>query len=54
MEETKNELSVDMSSLTGESLPVSKRKGDEVWSSSIVKQGQVRRFVCVCHDNYPF
>lgn len=41
MEETKNELSVDMSALTGESLPVSKHKGDEVWSSSIVKQGQM-------------
>ena len=40
-EETKGELSVDMSALTGESLPVMKRKNDEVWSSSIVKQGQV-------------
>ncbi|ORX43851.1 plasma-membrane proton-efflux P-type ATPase [Hesseltinella vesiculosa] len=34
------ELQIDQSALTGESLPVSKRKGDTVYSSSIVKQGQ--------------
>ncbi len=34
-------LSVDQSALTGESLPVSKRVGDEAFSSTIVKQGEV-------------
>ncbi|CAO3632729.1 unnamed protein product [Cunninghamella echinulata] len=34
------ELQIDQSSLTGESLPVSKKKGATVYSSSIVKQGQ--------------
>ncbi|KAI8987160.1 plasma-membrane proton-efflux P-type ATPase [Pilobolus umbonatus] len=35
-----NELQIDQSALTGESLPVSKKKGSTVFSSSIVKQGQ--------------
>ncbi|GAA5811692.1 hypothetical protein MFLAVUS_005133 [Mucor flavus] len=34
------ELLIDQSALTGESLPVSKKKGSTVFSSSIVKQGQ--------------
>lgn len=34
------ELLIDQSALTGESLPVSKKKGSTVYSSSIVKQGQ--------------
>ncbi|KAI8373921.1 plasma-membrane proton-efflux P-type ATPase [Choanephora cucurbitarum] len=34
------ELQIDQSALTGESLPVSKKKGSTVYSSSIVKQGQ--------------
>ncbi|KAF9407567.1 hypothetical protein BGZ94_002646 [Podila epigama] len=38
--ETDNELLVDQSSLTGESLAVRKKKGDEVYSSTVVKQGQ--------------
>lgn len=35
-----NELQIDQSALTGESLPVHKKKGSTVYSSSIVKQGQ--------------
>ncbi|KAF9119576.1 hypothetical protein BGW39_000212, partial [Mortierella sp. 14UC] len=39
-ETTEGDLLVDQSALTGESLPVNKKKGDVVYSSSIVKQGQ--------------
>ncbi|KAI1306104.1 hypothetical protein EDD11_004871 [Mortierella claussenii] len=39
-EVTEGDLLIDQSALTGESLPVSKKKGDTVYSSSIVKQGQ--------------
>ncbi|KAF9574128.1 hypothetical protein EC968_007380 [Mortierella alpina] len=38
--ETNSDLLVDQSSLTGESLAVRKKKGDDVFSSTIVKQGQ--------------
>ncbi|NIA01326.1 MAG: plasma-membrane proton-efflux P-type ATPase [Planctomycetia bacterium] len=34
-------LSVDQSTLTGESLPVIKQSGDEAWSGTVVKQGEV-------------
>ncbi|KAF9359215.1 hypothetical protein BGX34_008498 [Mortierella sp. NVP85] len=39
-DETEGDLLVDQSSLTGESLAARKRKGENVYSSTIVKQGQ--------------
>ena len=40
-----SDLLVDQSSLTGESFAVSKSKGEEVYSSTVVKQGQQRAIV---------
>lgn len=39
-------LKVDQAGLTGESLPVTKEEGDEVYSSSVVKRGEIE---CMVH-----
>jgi H+-transporting ATPase len=38
-------LQIDQAALTGESLPVSREEGDEVYSGSIVKQGEIDALV---------
>lgn len=43
--DTDGDLLVDQSALTGESLSARKRKGEEVFSSTVVKQGQQRAVV---------
>ena len=47
-------LSVDQSALTGESLPVDKKAGDDVYSGSIAKQGEMTGVVTATGMNTYF
>lgn len=47
-------LSVDQSQLTGESLPVDKKKGDTAYSGSIVRLGQMQGIVTATGGNTYF
>ena len=47
-------LSVDQSALTGESLPVDKKVGDEAYSGSIAKQGEMTGLVTATGMNTYF
>ena len=41
-----DELEVDQSALTGESLPATRKSGEAVFSGSIVRQGEIGALVC--------
>src|SRR3984885_3493550 len=46
-----DEISVDQSALTGESLPATRKSGDAVFSGSIVRQGEIGALVYATGSN---
>lgn len=47
-------IEVDQSTLTGESLPVSRKSGDAVYSGSIIRQGEISALVYATAENTYF
>jgi len=47
-------IQVDQSALTGESLPVSRQRGDKVYSGSVVKRGEAHATITETGDNTYF
>ena len=48
-----DELSVDQSALTGESLPATRKSGDAVFSGSIVRRGEIGALVYATGERTP-
>ena len=46
-----DEISVDQSALTGESLPTTRKSGDAVFSGSIMRRGEIDGMTCVRQAN---
>jgi H+-transporting ATPase len=47
-----DEVSVDQSALTGESLPASRKSGDAVFSGSIIRRGEIGSRTLRTHPFY--
>ena len=49
-----DEVEVDQSALTGESLPVTRKRGETVYAGSIIRQGEMDALVCGTGQNTYF